>query len=398
MSAASRPSHRIPSRSGLSWLVSLAVVLATGSAAANGRIDADTQIALQRDLRIAPSQIPQYLQTERLSGQESSIQRALGDAFAGSWIERKSDGSFRYVVATTRSSSPAIAEGVAVRHVRFSLSELQASMARMDGLNRLARDARALTRGIHAWRVDPRSNSVVVSVAPDAIDRAVEFIALSAADPDTVRVETSLGSPRPAVAVQGGIEYVINNAFLCSVGFSVKRGATKGFATAGHCGDPGASVVISGQSVGSFAASRFPYSDRAWVQLGSNHVLYPRVTKFNGSYITVRGHTEAAIGAAVCRSGRTTGYRCGDITAKDVTVLYQEGTVYHLTQSTACVGGGDSGGSWITGSGQAQGVTSGGNLLPNSNSNCGLAASQRQTFFDRIDAILSNYGLTLVTS
>ena len=367
-----------------------------GAAGAAEQMDPAARNALQRDLGITPAQLPQYLQAEGLSAQEATIERALGDAFAGSWIERKPDGSFRYVVATTRPSNPRLASGIEVRRVRHSLQALQASKARLDDFTRVALDARRQVEGIRSWRVDPTSNSIVVAVAPGATGRAVDFIARSGADPDSVRFETMVGAPEPGVVVQGGIQYVINNAFACSVGFSVKQGTSKGFVTAGHCGKAGDSVVISGQTVGTFSASRFPYSDRAWVRLGQNHSLYSWVSKHNGSHITVQGHREAAIGAAVCRSGYRTGYRCGTIKAKDVTVNYGEfGLVYHLTQSNACAGHGDSGGSWITGTGQAQGVFSGGNI--GDSTNCGLPVSQRASFFDRLNPILSNYNLTLVT-
>src|SRR3546814_10184058 len=77
--------------------------------------------------------------------------------------------------------------------------------------------------------------------------------------------------------------------------------------------------------------------------------------------VTGTGHAEAPIGAAICRSGRTTGWHCGAIQAKNVTVNYSSGeTVLKLTQTTACSEGGDSGGSYISGTGQAQGVLSGG--------------------------------------
>nr|3URC_A Chain A, Alpha-lytic protease [Lysobacter enzymogenes] len=195
--------------------------------------------------------------------------------------------------------------------------------------------------------------------------------------------------------IVGGIEYSINNASLCSVGFSVTRGATKGFVTAGHCGTVNATARIGGAVVGTFAARVFPGNDRAWVSLTSAQTLLPRVAN-GSSFVTVRGSTEAAVGAAVCRSGRTTGYQCGTITAKNVTANYAEGAVRGLGQGNACMGRGDSGGSWITSAGQAQGVMSGGNVQSNGN-NCGIPASQRSSLFERLQPILSQYGLSLVT-
>jgi len=399
MSALQTTARRSPLRTALFSIMTAALaVVAPGSVIAGDGFSPALKFAMQRDLGVFPGQIPQYLQTERLAAtQEAAASRQFGARFAGGWIERTSDGAFRYVVATAGAArKAALAPQVEVREVRYSLQQLQAAMARLDDVRQRAVDARDALHGIHAWHVDPKTNSLVVAIAPDATKRAVDFVAASGADAGMVRFETMVGTPRITATIRGGIEYVINNAFLCSVGFSVTRGSTKGFVTAGHCGDPGDSVRIGSQSVGSFQASRFPGSDRAWVRVGSSHTLRPWVSDWSGGNVVVRGRSEAALGAAVCRSGRTTGYRCGTITAKNVTVNYAEGTVFGLSQSSACVGGGDSGGSWITGPGQAQGVTSGGNLQPGTNHNCGLPASQRRTFFQRLNPILSAYGLALV--
>lgn len=381
-------------------LLSLAVALAafSGSAMAADQISPELKFAMQRDLGIAAERVPQYLRAERLAQhQAAAVERELGAGFAGSWIERKPDGSFAYVAATSGARKSLAIPGVELRHVRYSLRQLQSAMAQLDG----GAGARVLgiskpIDGIHSWRVDPQTNAVVLSVAPGAADAAIDFVAASGADAGTVRLETSEGQPRLTATIRGGIEYTINNMYLCSVGFSVMRGTTKGFVTAGHCGSPGDVVRVGGVSVGSFAQSNFPGTDRAWVQVGSTHTLQPLVSDYSGGNVTVRGSTEAAIGASVCRSGRTTGYRCGTITAKNVTVNYQEGTVRGLTQSNACIGGGDSGGSWITAAGQAQGVSSGGQIPVGSNNNCSVAQSQRVTWFERLNPILSQYGLSLL--
>lgn len=380
-----------------SVVIATAALFSAGSAIAAEDFDPQLKFAMQRDLGVFPSQISQYLHTERIARtQEAVAKRQFGTNFAGSWIERKADGSFQYVVATTSISKSAGISGVEMRQVRHSLRDLETAKARLDDINAVALNRRALTDGVHSWYVDPTTNSVVLSVASNALDNVVDFVAISGADAATVRIETVPGTPQTTVSIIGGIEYVINGTSLCSVGFSVTRGSTKGFATAGHCGSVGNSVRISNQSIGSFQASSFPGNDRAWVSVGSTHTLRPWVTNYNGGNVVVRGSTEAATGASLCRSGRTTGYRCGTITAKNVTVNYSVGAVYGLTQTNVCTGSGDSGGSWITGAGQAQGVTSGGNLPAGSNDNCSVPTSQRRTYFQRLSPILSAYGLTLV--
>ncbi|MGJ4727913.1 S1 family peptidase [Luteimonas sp. SDU101] len=383
----------------LSLTTAAAAMLPAAAVSASDAFDPALKAAIERDLGIAPAQAAQYLRTERQAEQNEALaKRQLGDAYAGSWIERRDDGRFVYVVgasglSATKASLPADIE---VRNVRHSLKTLEATKAALDDMVLQSPKGLAALQGVHAWHVDPQSNSVVVSVASDAMAKGIDLVARSRADAGTIRFETMVGQPELFATIRGGIEYVINNQYLCSVGFSVTRGSTKGFATAGHCGNAGNSVSVANQNVGSFAQSNFPGNDRAWVQVGSAHTLQPWVSNWSGGNVVVRGSTEAATGASLCRSGRTTGYRCGTITAKNVTVNYAEGSVFGLTQSNACAGGGDSGGSWITGAGQAQGVTSGGNRAAGSNSNCSLPASQRRTYFDRINPILSQYGLSLV--
>ena len=98
--------------------------------------------------------------------------------------------------------------------------------------------------------------------------------------------------------------------------------------------------------------------------------------------------------ASVCRSGYASGWRCGTITSTNVTVNYSNGPVYGLRQSTACLTQGDSGGSWLAGN-QAQGVSSGGQLNGGSpGSNCSFATPK--SYYQRINPLLSAYGLSLV--
>jgi len=103
---------------------------------------------------------------------------------------------------------------------------------------------------------------------------------------------------------------------------------------------------------------------------------------------SVLGRTVAPVGSTVCRSGSTTGYRCGTVQALNQTACYSQGCVYQLTRTTACAEPGDSGGSFVSSTRQAQGMTSGGS------GNCSFGGT---TFFQPVNEPLSVYGLTLVT-
>jgi hypothetical protein len=376
-------------------LVSIAVAMATaalaGTAGANDArtsIPADMAAAMQRDLNLTAEQLPRFfkLQHETLA-REAQARRAFGANFAGGWLERTSTGDFRYVVATAGAAKASL-PGSEVRQVRHSLRQLEGTMARLNDIRQRARDARALN-GVQSWYVDVQTNSVVVKVQDGAMLRAIDFVAVSAANVDTVRFERAEGVAMPAANVIGGNRY---NS--CSIGFAVTRGTTKGFATAGHCGRTGSSVSIGGVVVGSVQSSTFPGSDRAWANVRSSDVLYGQVNRYNGTNVAVRGSTEYGVGTAVCRSGYASGWRCGRITALNVTVNYSVGAVYGLRQSSACVTQGDSGGSWMSGN-QAQGVSSGGQLNGASpGSNCSF--TNPVTYYQRINPLLSAYGLSLV--
>ena len=111
----------------------------------------------------------------------------------------------------------------------------------------------------------------------------------------------------------------------------------------------------------------------AWVSTNSSWALRPWANNHAGGNVTVLGATAAPVGAAICRSGATTGFRCGTVAATNVGINYGQGMVNGLVRSTACAGRGDSGGAFITAAGQAQGVTSGGVLPAGANDNCGEA-------------------------
>lgn len=384
-------------------LIGCVAVLSAGGAMAADDLNPTLKAAMQRDLGMSSTQLQQYRQTEQLSQSlEAQAKRQLASNFAGSWIERGDDGSFKVVVATSGTAKRATFNGAEIRYVRHSLKQLQLIQAAFDhqARARVPGISKMLT-GVNSWHVDPTTNSVVVSVAPGADEQAVDLVAVSGADISAVRFVNDVGTPQTTATVNGGIEYRIpktDGTYLCSVGFPVTKGTVKGFVTAGHCGNAGQTVNIGSTSLGKFTASKFPGNDRAWVTVNASHTLAGNVSNYSGGTVAVKGSTEAAVGAALCRSGRTTGYKCGTIRSKNVSVNYPQGAVNGLTETNVCTGGGDSGGSWITSAGQAQGVTSGGVLSTGSNDNCSIPATQRRTWFEPLNPILTQYGLTLVKS
>lgn len=369
--------------------------------------------AMKRDLALTDAQLGQYLQTERLARQQAKLlERQQGHQFAGSWIERKGNGEFQLVVATTRSGAQKAAPGIAIRNARHTLAELEDAKGQLDMM--LRQGARA-PRGLYSWSVDVTTNSVVVGIGTGGQLAAIDFIARSGADAKTLRFVTMDEQPTLRSTLQGGLGYLRNPGdgylYACSIGFNVTKGGTPGYVSAGHCGDAGEPAYLEGASgtgpkwtlgpqIGTFQGSTFPNpgstgTDMAWVQISGGHTQSATVYGWGSGNVTVKGSTEAAVGAALCRSGRTSGWRCGAIKAKNVTVNYQSGeTIVNLTQTTACSEGGDSGGSFITGTGQGQGVLSGGS------GNCKGRAGKPgggNSYYQPLVPLLSFYGLSLVT-
>lgn len=333
--------------------------------------------AMQRDLHLDDSEIAARLTTEAAAPiVEKRLRTALGAHFGGAWIP---SGATRLTVAVTSRADAAKvrAEGATPVVVKRAESDLDAARAKLDRRGAQAPDT------IRSWYVDPAANTVVITTAPGAEAAARNFA--TAAGAGAVTVRTAAEQPKPMYDTRGGDQYVINGNTLCSVGFPVAGG----FVTAGHCGGAGSPTLgYNNVAQGTFAGSSFPGNDYAWVRTDGNWTSQPWVNNYSGGNVLVSGSTEAAIGSSICRSGRTTGWRCGTLLGKNETINYAQGAVSGLNRSNACAEPGDSGGSWISGN-QAQGVTSGGT---------GNCTSGGTMWFQPVNEILSVYGLSLTTA
>ncbi|MFJ6575571.1 S1 family peptidase [Streptomyces sp. NPDC091368] len=335
--------------------------------------------AMRRDLGLTAAQAEERLRAEKTAAAvERAALRTAGSAFGGAWFDPDTG---RLVVALTDSAeAPAVrALGADTRLVRYGAAALDRAAARLDALGAPA--------GIAGWHVDPRSDSVVVTVVRTERETpAVRAFVDRARAAGPVTVAESAGAPRTyAAGTVGGDPYYTGNV-RCSIGFSVYGG----FVTAGHCGGAGAAVRgWDGSAMGTFQGSSFPGDDYAYVGIHSGWWTVPVVLGW-GSVPDqlVRGSAEAPVGASICRSGSTTHWHCGTVLAKNETVNYSQGAVRQMTKTSVCAEGGDSGGSFLSGD-QAQGVTSGG---------WGNCSSGGETWFQPVNEILGRYGLTLHTA
>ncbi len=312
------------------------------------------------------------------------IRDRLGNAFGGYWVD-EDDGSL--IVGVT---NPALATAVRVlggvpQVVGRSAAALDDTKAKLDARAATAPDS------VTGWYVDVRTNEVVVSVLGDD-PAAAEFIAASG---EAVRVEQVDEAPRPLWNIIGG-QAITRSAGRCSAGFNARSAAgVRYLLTAGHCTNGSSTWSGAGGTIGTVAGTSFPTNDFGVIRVTSSSAASTALVDrySSGSDVTVAGSTVVPVGAAVCRSGSTTAWRCGSVTATNQTVNYGSGsTVAGLTRTNACAEPGDSGGSFVSKPTststkvQAQGLLSGGS------GSCTLGGT---TFFQPVKEALSTYGLSL---
>jgi streptogrisin C len=339
--------------------------------------------ALQRDLGLTPAQASLRLVNEAEAGTRAGrLRNALGNRFAGAWL--RGTTSQELVVATTNATDvPAIkAQGAQAAVVKKTLRDLGAAKKKLD-----AAAARVSTRDTPLWYVDIPANRVAVEARSKAA--AAAFVKAAGLDAKSVGVKVTANRPRLLADLTGGDAYYINGSARCSIGFSVTKGEQQGFASAGHCGKKGTKTTGFNQAEqGTFQASTFPGKDMSWVAVNDQWTTTANVKVEGEQKVQITGSVQALVGAAVCRSGSTTGWHCGKVEQHDTSVSYAEGKVDGLTRTTVCAEPGDSGGPFVAGV-QAQGVTSGGT---------GDCKSGGTTLYQPINPLLSDFGLTLKTA
>ena len=222
----------------------------------------------------------------------------------------------------------------------------------------------------HGWYVDVPTNTVVVTVsegANDAATHALTTLARSFGDSIRIEAKPAAQAPKPAEWLVGGYEFVPARRRHAARSGSTRVDAANRdvVLTAGHCVKAGGTLSRSGYWIGAARTADYPNDDYGtfWNSYAWFWQPSPSVTKYDGTFVRVAGLWNAPpVGATVCKSGRTTGYTCGRITALNQTVVYKGGLVLHgLARHDACVEPGDSGGANISAGAFALGVTSGSN-------------------------------------
>jgi streptogrisin C len=350
----------------------------------------ETAVALQRDLKMSAGQVQDRLRQESAatSGMRSILD-ATGQAYAGSWFD-SATGKMTVAITDVTKTGEVETAGAAAKVVAHSMAELKGGKAKLDTL------AGGAPASVTGWYVDPRSNSVVVDVDPRKDTAATDqFVTKAKATGMPVRVQRTARTPKPLADIVGGEPFTFSEGgqeARCSIGFpATGADGSKHFLTAGHCtADGGTAVDGAGAEIGPITKSTFNTKGDFGLVDVTNPAdqLRPLVTKDGKSTIAVTGSKAAPVGSSICRSGSTSGFHCGEVTALDQTVNYGNGdAVQGLTQTTVCAEPGDSGGPYISGT-EAQGMTSGGS------GDCTVGG---ETFFQPVNEALQTLGMQLVT-
>ncbi|MFC8866536.1 S1 family peptidase [Streptomyces sp. NPDC057148] len=339
---------------------------------------------------------------DRQSAQQSKLAELRRSGISGDGAFFDTSGQLTVNAADTTEAARVEQAGLTARVPARGQAALDEIKAELDALA-----AKKVPSGVVAWSVDLASDKVVVKVNDDRGAAAKAFLAAAARHGSAVEIERGQKELEPKAAIYPGSKMTFNDTTQwCSVGYGARdRSGNQYLVTAGHC------VVntlrYDGAAFAKGYKTRYALGTRS-VDMGiatinSGHSITTSVGTWgqgSTSTVAVRGSSRAAAGAAVCKSGATTGWTCGAISSYNNTVTYTDPNggpdtvVSGLAASSVCVEGGDSGGAYISGN-QAQGMTSGGPT----NQQCGGGVYSRgSSYFQPLDDTLRYYGLTLNTN
>ncbi|MFD4143845.1 MULTISPECIES: S1 family peptidase [unclassified Streptomyces] len=302
---------------------------------------------------------------------------------AGNWIG--ADG--RPVVAVTDEDAAAEVReaGAKPKVVRYSMDRLRSATEALGEAPKVTGTA---------WHVDYATNRVVVQA--DSTVSAADWSSLTGLAErigGSVQMERTAGTFTTRV---NGASPIFAGNSRCSAGFNVTDGQQSFILTAGHCGPVGTTWFVDRQGdagpLGTTTVSSFPGNDFSLVRYEGGEPFggaQPDVVEIGeGRGVRITAAADPVVGQRVFRSGSTSGFRSGEVTALNATVNYPEGTVTGLIQTTVCAEPGDSGGPLFA-QGLALGVTSGGN---------GDCTSGGVTYFEPATKALADLGVTLAGS
>ncbi|MEU6990160.1 putative Ig domain-containing protein [Streptomyces sp. NPDC046465] len=359
----------------------------------------ELRAALARDLGLDPAGVEKRLADEtRAQRAATAVRATVGDRATALWFDA-SDGRLHAAVTTDRAAAAVRAAGAVPQETRVSRAESAAT----------ARTVGAWSRGVpgvRSWGPDARTGRVDIVVDPAASTAATAALRTRLSTLGAlIRMVESHAVPRQQGGeVVGGEKWTPGSESPCSIGFPVRRtsGGGTGFLTAGHCtndvnqpayGKDGTRVGTSNRNGSGSVNAR--EGDMGIVDVDQpGWSPAAKVAGWGKGDVAVTGSAEAVVGTAVCHSGQTTGYQCGEVTKVDQSVDYGNVVIDGLSYSSACSAGGDSGGSYVTAAGgRAVGLHSGGG-----SATCSGGSGEKFTIFQPVNEALAKFGAQLVTS
>ncbi|MFG3103619.1 putative Ig domain-containing protein [Streptomyces sp. NPDC048182] len=362
-------------------------------------VPADVRAAMARDLGLTAEAVSARIADERAAERAATaVRAALGDRVTALWFDA-ADGHLHAAVRGAADAAAAERSGAVVHRARLSRSGLDTVLASV------GRQVRGVP-GVVSWGPVASGDRIEVAVDPARATAATAALRdrLAARHGDDVRVVETHGAPvQQGGDVIGGEKWVPGTESPCSIGFPVTRsGGASAFLTAGHCtndadqpayGKDGSRLGTSNRrGTGSVNAAEGDFGIVEVDQSGWR--VAPTVAGWGQGDVTVTGSAEALVGTAVCHSGQTSGFHCGQVTKVDQTVDYGNVVIGGLSYTSACSAGGDSGGSYVTASGgKAVGLHSGGG-----SATCSGGSGEKFTIFQPVGEALAKFGVSLVTS
>ncbi|MFD6986168.1 putative Ig domain-containing protein [Streptomyces sp. NPDC059956] len=373
---------------------------ATATAEPGPSVNPQLLQAMQRDFGLSADQVRDRIADEASAAKAATLIRGrVGDRVAGMWFD-SSTGRLNAAVSNAADAALVRNAGAVAQQARYSRADLAATT------RTVSRDIGDGIAGVVAWGPDVRNNRIDVTVDRTARNASTDaFVARLAAMGGIVHVTETSDRPQQQADVTGGDKWVPGSESPCSIGFAATRvtGGAKTFLTAGHCtndvnqaayGKDGTRVGTSNKDGQSSINAR--EGDMGVVDVDqSGWNLSPYVAgDSTHTAIAVTGSADAVVGTAICRSGQTTGMRCGEVTKVNQSVDYGNVVIDGLSYSNACSAGGDSGGAYVTATGgKGVGLHSGGG-----SATCTSGSGEKFTIFQPVVEALTRFNLALVVT
>jgi hypothetical protein len=192
------------------------------------------------------------------------------------------------------------------------------------------------------------------------------------------------------------------NTWKCSTGYTVQVGESRQILSAAHCSqDP--NVAGEPRYHGGNAPTRFGYVQQAFksgavdaerIGVASPFVTHPWVHRDDANQThpvqSLGTWNQIYGGQPICRAGNTTDLRCGTVTHKNFSPS-SGGMLF--VRTTACLGGGDSGGPYFHGY-EAWGIAAG--YVPGTGPGCLGSGTYSDSYFGALSTALNNLNASLV--